>query len=172
MNDKKELPQRKHPRRDNYDYSAVGEYFVTICTQNRRQVLSRIVGRGLAPAETNEIEYTVFGKIAEKQLLLLENRYPYLMVDEYVIMPNHIHALLSLNENTTGASPRPTIMDIVCAYKSLTTRECKKNGFDGKLFQTSFYEHIIRGQKDYEKAVNYIFENPSRWYCDELYTEE
>ena len=58
------------------------------------------------------------------------------------------------------------------AYKSLMTRECKKNGFDGKLFQTSFYEHIIRGREDYEKIVKYIYENRVRWYYDELYTEE
>ena len=58
------------------------------------------------------------------------------------------------------------------AYKSLTTRERKKNGFDGKLFQTSFYEHIIRGREDYEKIVKYIYENPIRWYYDELYAEE
>ena len=71
-----ELPKRKHPRLDHYNYSSAGAYFVTICTQNRRCVLSRIVGRGLAPAETHEIEYTAFWKIAEEQLLLLEDRYP------------------------------------------------------------------------------------------------
>ena len=172
MDKEKELPKRKHPRLDNYDYSTAGAYFVTICTQNRRCVLSRIVGRGLAPAETTGIEYTVFGEIAEKQLFLQENRYPYLSVDKYVIMPNHIHAIMILNEEAAGASPRPTVTDIVCAYKSLTTRECKKNGFDGKLFQTSFYEHIIRGRDDYEEIVKYIYENPTRWYYDELYTEK
>ena len=87
-------------------------------------------------------------------------------------MPNHIHAIMILHGETAGASPRPTITDIVCAYKSLATRECKKNGFDGKLFQTSFYEHIIRGQEDYTEIVKYIYENPIRWYYDELYAEE
>ena len=53
MDKEKELPQRKHPRLDNYDYSSAGAYFVTICTQNSRCVLSRIVGRGLAPAEAS-----------------------------------------------------------------------------------------------------------------------
>ena len=142
---------------------------------------------------------------------MLEKRYPCLTVEQYSIMPNHIHAILILaneaagasprptrmneaagasprptimdivcahkslttRENeAAGASPRPTIMDIVCAYKSLTTRECKKNGFDGKLFQTSFYEHIIRGQEDYDEIAKYIYENPMQWYCDELYAEE
>ena len=53
MDKEKELPQRKHPRLDNYDYGSAGAYFVTICTQNRRCVLSRIVGRGLAPIDGN-----------------------------------------------------------------------------------------------------------------------
>ena len=55
MDKEKELPQRKHPRLDNYDYGYAGAYFVTICTQNRRCVLSRIVGRGLAPAEASSL---------------------------------------------------------------------------------------------------------------------
>lgn len=120
-----------------------------------------------APAETIGIEHTLFGEIAEKQLFLLKDRYPHLTVDQYVIMPDHIHAIMVLNQ-TARASPRPTITDIVCAYKSLTARECQQNGFTGKLFQTSFHEHIIRDQKDYEMIVNYIYENPLRRYLRSL----
>ena len=116
MDKEKELPQRKHPRLDNYDYSSAGAYFVTICTQNRRCVLSRIVGRGLAtaeaggmeyttfgnvgrglaPAEASGIEYTSFGKIAEQQLLSFEDRCTYLSVEQYVIMANHIYVVFAL----------------------------------------------------------------------------
>ena len=169
---RKEKPKRKSTRLHHFDYSTTGAYFITICTQNRRCVLSRIVGRGLAPAETTAIEYTSLGEIAEKQLFLLADRYPYLTIDQYVIMPNHIHTILILNGEAAGASPRPTLTDIVCTYKSLTTRECKKSGFREKLFQTSFYEHIIRSREDYEEIVKYIYENPIRWCYDELYTEE
>ena len=172
MDSEKSLPKRKHPRLDNYDYSTSGAYFITICTHNRRCLLSRIVGRGLAPAEKNEIEYTSLGKIAEKQLFLLEERYNYLSIDQYVIMPNHIHIIIILKDETAGASPRPTITDIVCTYKSLTTRESKKNGFKEKLFQTSFYEHIIRGQEDYKEIAKYICENSTQWYYDELYAQD
>ncbi len=172
MDDNKKIPKRKHPRLNNYDYSSAGAYFITICTQNRQCILSHTVGRGLAPAETNKLKYTLFGEIAEKQLLLLENRYSYLSIGEYIIMPNHIHAILILNSETAGASPRPTVTDIICAYKSLTTKECKNNGFKGTLFQTSFYEHIIRNRDDYNESVKYIRENPMRWYYDELYTEQ
>ena len=125
------------------------------------------VGRGLAPAE---IEYTQYGEIAKEQLLLLENRFPNLKIDQYVIMPNHIHAIFVLTE-TAGASPRPTVMDIVSAYKSLTARECKKVRPIEKLFQTSFYKHVIRGREDYSEIAEYIMNNPKQWELDTLYSD-
>ena len=166
----KEFPCRKHPRLKEYDYASIGAYFVTICTHNRRCLLSHVVGRGLAPAET---ELTAYGKIASEQLMLLENRYPDVRVDQFVIMPNHIHIIFIFEESeTAGASPRPTLTDIVCAYKSLTSRICKQEKPIEKLFQTSFYEHIIRNRRDYEEISRYICENPTQWYYDELYADE
>ena len=162
-----DLSERKSARLKDYDYSSPGAYFVTICTQNRRCLLSRIVVRGLAPAE---VQHTVYGQIAQEQLLL-EQRYPDLKVDQYVIMPNHIHVILMLGE-AAGASPRPTIADIVCAYKSITTRECKKVRPIDKLFQTSFYDHVIRGVEDYDEIAQYISNNPKQWELDRLYSEE
>ena len=199
------LPKRKHPRLSEYDYSSAGAYFITICTHNRKCVLSRIVGRIAVPAaektvgriaapaaektvgriaapaakkdvgriaasaEEYDVEYTEFGKIAEQQLLKLEERYPFLKVGQYVIMPNHIHAILVMESEAAGASPRPTVMDVVCAYKSLTTRACRQNGFADKLFQTSFYEHVIRNQQDYNEIAEYICQNPMRWQSDDLF---
>ena len=162
------FPLRKHSRLKQYDYSTPGYYFITICTQNRRCLLSHIVGRGLAPAA---IQFTVFGEIAKQQLFLLEKRFPNLKIDQYVIMPNHIHAILLL-EDMVGDGHRPTITDIVCAYKSLTTRECKKVQSIDKLFQTSFYEHVIRGREDYDEIAEYIVNNPKQWELDKLYLKE
>ena len=160
----KELTRRKHPRLKEYDYGANGAYFITICTQNRRCILSRVVGRGLAPAV---LELTDYGRIAEQELLSLEQRYPSVKVDAYTIMPNHIHVLFAIENETAGASPRPTISDVVCAYKSLTTRRCRC----GKLFQTSFHDHIIRDQADYDDVCCYIENNPTQWELDELYIQ-
>ncbi len=67
------------------------------------------------------------------------------------------------NRQNLLSSPRPMLFDVVCAYKSLTTRECKKLYPVDKLFQTSFYEHIIRDQEDYNEKVRYIEANPLRW---------
>ena len=93
---------------------------------------------------TNSVEYktqlTSYGKIAEAQLLSLPKRYPFLTIDRYVIMPDHIHVVFVFDGKAEEQQLRPTVMDIVCAYKSLTAKECKKNGFNGDLFQTSFYE--------------------------------
>lgn len=163
------LPKRKHPRLKDFDYSSEGLYFVTICTHNRRNLLAH-VGRGLAPAD--EMVYTSYGKIAEKQLLDLEKRFPDLAIEQYVIMPNHIHVMFYFKEGSAGASPRPTLMDVVCAYKSLTTRECKNVRYIDQLFQTSFYEHVIQTYKEYEEISKYMYENPLRWIFDKLYSEK
>ena len=165
---KEHLPQRKHPRLDHYDYSTPGAYFVTICTQNRRCLLSHIVGHMTAPTE---VVHTAYGKIAIEQLFLLEKRFPNLRIDRYVIMPNHIHAILLL-EDVEEDRPRPAVTDIICAYKSLTTRACKKAHPIEKLFQTSFYEHVIRTQEDYDEIAEYIANNPKQWELDQLYSEE
>ena len=164
----KELPKRKPNRLNGFDYGAGHAYFITICTQNREKILSKIssVGEGLAPPE---MQTTKIGKIVEEQLLLLENRFSNLKIENYVIMPNHIHIIFSLLGETGGASPSPTICDVVCAFKSLAARECKKIGFKDKLFQRSYHDHVIRNREDYEEASRYIYENPINWETDEFY---
>jgi hypothetical protein len=76
------------------------------------------------------------------------------------------------NREAAGASPRPALTDIVCAYKSVTTRACKKHKPIDKLFQTSFYEHVVRNETDYGEIARYIQENPACWHEDALYTAD
>ena len=161
------LPKRKPTRLKGYDYSQNGAYFITICTRNKEFILSKIiVGQGLAPAETILSQY---GKITEYQLLDLENRYNSIKIDKYVIMPNHIHVIVII-DNTAGASPCPTISDVMCSFKSITTRMCKKEGLNKPhLFQSSFHVHIIRGKNDYKKIWEYIDTNVIRWDEDCFY---
>ncbi len=168
-----ELPKRKPTRLKNYDYSQNGAYFVTICTKDRKEILSKItsiVGQGLAPAENN---LSAYGKIAEEQLLILPSRYNHLKIDKYIIMPNHIHIIFVIQNETAGASPCPTLSDIICSYKSLTTRYCKKLGFAGHcLFQSSFHDHIIRNENDYQKIWQYIDTNHLKWKEDCFYDDK
>ena len=75
-------------------------------------------------------------------------------------------------ETTAGASPCPTMTDVICAFKSITTRMCKRKGFKEKhLFQSSFHDHIIRGEKDYQKTWEYIDTNPLKWEEDCFYNK-
>ena len=164
------LPKRKHIRLKTYDYSTPGAYFVTICTHNRRCLLSRVVGRGLLPPLdchfTRPVEdagpYNGCSAVSTPQDLTTAR------------VGTGLRTVRGTPELFCGrfASPRPTLTDIVCAYKSLTTRECKKLVLTQKLFQNSFYDHVIRDEKDFEDKYNYILANPSRWHDDELYCEE
>lgn len=85
-------------------------------------------------------------------------------IDRYVIMPTHIHVIIDLS-GAAGASPRPTLMDVVGAWKSLTTRLCNQcDNIPGrKLFQTSFYERVIRNDAEYLEICRYLEENPAKW---------
>ena len=110
-----ELPKRKPTRLNNFDYSTVGAYFVTICVRDRMQILSDVVkkedkasvGEGLAPPVYGTT-LKPCGKIVEEQLLLLEKRYSNVTIEDYVIMPDHIHFIVFLHRNPGGASPSPT----------------------------------------------------------------
>ncbi len=102
-----ELPKRKPTRLRGYDYSEEGAYFITICTHNRKCLLSNIVGDGVLDVPQNEL--TSYGQIAEKIIIQLNEFYNYISVDKYVIMPNHIHLLLSVTDsNGTSRTPSPT----------------------------------------------------------------
>ena len=190
MNTENKLPKRKHPRLKGYDYSSNGYYYVTICSKDMKCIFGKIeynenwnpifdesrnVGRGLAPAvreyKDTKITLSPYGIIAEKQLFALEQRYDYVEIDKFVIMPNHIHAIIILDGMSAGASPRPTLPDIMCAYKSLTTRECNKmsNIKGRKIFQESFFDKIIRNEKGYLAVWQYIDENPRKWQNDDYF---
>ena len=131
------------------------------------------VGRGLAPAAASaSVQLTQIGEICENQLSLLAHRYPHIYIDDYVIMPDHIHAIIIFKNQTAGASPRPTLTDVICTYKSLTTREYKKLAPQNPtLFQTSFYEHVIRNRRDHDAIVKYIHENPINWIYDKSHQD-
>ncbi|MBR6782643.1 MAG: hypothetical protein IKM33_05550 [Clostridia bacterium] len=220
-----ELKKRKTPRYQGFNYNCVGIYFLTICTQNRRCILSRIVGTGVLDCPQTEL--TKYGKIAEKYIRQLNEFYHHLSVEKYVIMPNHIHLLLWVKENNTtdngqSGTPIPTMRgkpprtssngqsgtpvtdgqsgtpvtdgqsgtpvtdgqsgtpvptnieraNSACSqFVSTFKRFCNKE-YGENIWQARFHDHIIRNRDDYEEHVKYIYENPLRWYYNELYTEE
>ncbi|MBP3495109.1 MAG: transposase [Clostridia bacterium] len=165
-----ELPKRRPTRLKSFDYSTNGAYFITICTHNRQKTLSKIVvGEGLAPPE---VKLTKLGEITREQLLLLEKRFENIKIDRFVIMPNHIHLIIFINNDSGGASPSPTVCDVICAFKSKSVSLCKKAGYLDKVFQRSFHDRIIRNRREYEKITKYIYENPVLWEEDCFYSKD
>ena len=154
----KNHPERKPTRLRGYDYSQQNAYFVTVCTQERSEILADISRGGalLLP----------IGKIVEEEIRNLPKKYD-VSVDKYVIMPNHIHMIVLMR----GKDSVHSLSDVLCALKSRTTQMANElDGTTGRqIWQRSFHDHIIRDEKDYLKIWQYIDENPMRWEWDCFY---
>ena len=162
-----DLPNRKPTRLRDYDYGKDGYYFITICTKDRQNILSEIVGEGFPLPQL-----TVYGKIAEKYILSVNRKYPHINTEKYVVMPNHIHIIFSVNNDGRG-DPSPTIINAVGWLKYSVTKQINQicGNIGNKIFQRSFYDHIIRGEKDYLEIWEYIENNPQKWEEDKFYAE-
>ena len=142
-----ELPNRRKNRLENYDYSQNGAYFITICTKDRKKTLSEIVG------DDAHIVPKPYGAIVEKYIRNAKE------IEKYVIMPDHIHMIIRIDNGTMWASsPTKKVSSIVRSIKILSTKEIGK-----PIFQRSYYDHIIRNQSDYNEIWEYIENNPKKW---------
>lgn len=139
----------------NYDYSLGAAYFITICTDNKEKVLSSIYPDKDYP----RIVLTKIGKVVEESLNYIEQLYSGIILDDYIIMPNHIHIILLKTSNNEVVS----VSDIIGRFKSYTSTR-----YESKLWQKSFYDHIIRNKKDYEEIQKYIYNNPINWCNSEI----
>ena len=142
-----ELPQRKPNRIADYDYSQNGAYFITMCTKDRKKVLSQVVG------DDAHIVPKPYGRIVEKYIRNVTE------IEKYIIMPDHIHMIIRLDGGPMWASaPTNKIASIVRSIKTLTTKEIGES-----IFQRSYYDHVIRNQRDYDEIWQYIENNPRKW---------
>ena len=162
-----DLPKRKRIRLQSYDYSAPGAYFVTICTHERKCILSSVaVGDGVL--DVPNVRLSPYGEIVAETLREIKKTYSWLSLDHSVIMPNHIHLLLRIEENGPSGTPAPTnetLPMLVSTFKRFTNRRC---GI--QLWQRSYHEHVIRGENDYREIWEYIEANPGKWVEDRYYS--
>jgi putative transposase len=177
-------PDRQTIRLQNYDYSQPGMYFVTICTHDREPILGTIEGGYIIPTDA--------GKFVEQTWHTLPNRFPNLKTDEFILMPNHVHAILFLETRQSSQKPgaasgaptgktsslraasgaptsRRSLAEIVRAFKSLSAIGVNKIRMTPSqpLWQRNYYEHIIRSSQSLDQLRRYIQENPARWPSDE-----
>ena len=154
---------RKPNRLRNYDYSSQGVYFITVCTIDRKCILSQIVGGGVLDAP--KIQLSEYGKIIENQITVMNSIYNNINVEDFVVMPNHIHMLLVVSGSS--GTPTPT-NSAVPSFISTFKRFCNKQ-IGCNIWQRSYYDHIIRDEEDYINHLRYIDDNPAKWLEDKYY---
>ena len=176
------IHRRKSIRLQGYDYSQDGAYFITVCTHNRVPLFGEIVD-GVMVLNTA-------GQIVEKCWYAIPEHFPQVTLDEFVVMPNHVHGIITVGANNVGANdylplpsdetpiqsnepPRPlqhgtsrTIGSMVRGFKIGVTRWFRANTDIHAVWQRNYYEHIIRNEDAYLKIAEYIQTNPQRWETD------
>ena len=179
--------KRHSIRLKEFDYTSNGYYFVTICSQDRVNFFRNVgVDRCVDP-KLNEI-----GKSIECWWKEIPKRFNNILLDEFIIMPNHVHGILIINKKSEihfvlgqthrsdalGQTHRsaPTLItvgNVIRWFKTMTTNEYIKNvkinnwpKFNKRLWQRNYYERIIRNESEYLKIKQYIKLNPEMWSRD------
>ncbi len=161
-------------RLTDWDYSKEGFYFVTICTKDRKCNLGEV--------KNNNIYLSEIGKIVLEEWLNTPKLRPNVFLDDFIIMPNHIHGILVIKDdptvvethcnaslqftkNTFGPQRR-NLSSINRGFKGAVKRECNKNNLSDFEWQPRYYEHIIKNDEDYARIKEYIAHNPINWELD------
>lgn len=143
----------KRRRLENYNYSDNGLYFVTICCQKKENYFWET-----DKSKKGVTELTYAGKITKEAIERISEKYKNARVDNYVVMPNHVHLIIELSDSAVNLS---TIINQAKGFVS------KQLGYSP--WQRSFHDHIIRGDEDYENIWNYIESNPLKWNDDKYF---
>ncbi len=141
---------RRSIRLPEHDYGLPGECFFTICTQGRAPTLLDARVRGIVQAAWNE----------------LPRRFPGVMIDEFVIMPNHIHGIIVFADDLGAISGAPTLGRVVQWFKARVTRRAREAGCLDFTWLRNYYEHIVRTPEALETIRQYIRDSPERWQQD------
>jgi len=174
------IRRRRSIRLRGYDYTRAGAYFITICTQNRECLFGEITNGKMILDPAGDMIRTVWDEIPL--------HYTGIEIDEFVVMPNHIHGIIVIVP--VGATPRGcpgvsgqlrenagtlSLPDMVHRFKTMTTKRyadgVKQSGwqrFPGKLWQRNYWEHIIRNEMELDRIREYIYTNPTLWESDRL----
>ena len=171
----KRLKSRKPNRLKGYDYSGAGGYFITVCVQDRQTILGKI--------ENNKMVLNNIGNMVDYWWHETFNKFKNASIDEYIIMPNHIHGIINIvgagspcpdndindvSNNKGRGNRAPTLGQIIAYFKYQSTKQINllNNSPGVKIWQRSFHDHIIRDDKTLNKIREYITSNPVNWEND------
>ena len=164
------IHHRRSIRLPEYDYSQAGAYFITICTHQHQPLFGEIV--------KCEMQLNEFGQIIQTTWHDLVNHVARIELDAFVIMPNHIHGIITIvgagsEPAPTNTNPKqPPLSEIVRQSKTFSARRINlaRNTPGEPVWQRNYYEHIIRDEKSYLRIAQYILDNPVKWELDSMYT--
>ena len=162
---------RRSIRLSGYDYRQAGAYFITVCTHNRTMLFGDVVN--------DEMRLSEAGRIAEEIWQEIPDHFGNVVIDAFVVMPNHIHGIIVIMDDHVGArhaSPlhrtrqpsQPTLGTIVGSYKSAVSKQINKHRSTpgAPVWQRNYYEHIIRNEAALHNVRHYIVNNPAKWADD------
>ena len=160
------MPERKRTRLLGFDYAQPGAYFITTVAQDRRCVF--------ADVENEATRLSCYGEILVAGWHWLHQQYSYLALDEFVVMPNHFHAILNINTDPGRAGrDRPlqtetvkSLSQLIGAFKTATSKGIHELGMTSFGWQRSFYDRIIRNDRERDRIREYIQTNALRWALD------
>ena len=178
--DKYRIPSNRLQGRD---YGATGYYFVTVCTKDHKHYFGQITDD--YPSATSAVETdnypslrkTKIGEMAEKFWTEIPHHFPFVILDRFVIMPNHIHGILLFSKDLASWQPNAfgrqsqNLGSVIRGFKSSIKHYANENNMDF-AWQERFYDRIIRDDDELDKVRNYILNNPQNWMNDELNTVE
>jgi putative transposase len=175
--------ERKTIRLQNWDYSSEGIYYITICCLDRKSFFGEVRDHAMILSE--------IGSTASQYWLEIPNHFPHVKLDEFVVMPNHLHGLLILDYSFVGtrhgvvllqsdkntyqkvsqfSKPKKNSVSVIInQYKSSVKRWCNRNGYKYFQWQARFYDQIVRDEISIENIREYVYNNPKNWDTDDLF---
>ena len=158
-----------------WDYGSSGLYYITICTKDRMHYFGDVVpnpnpeSHNLETHNYSSLQKTPIAEIAYKNWLDIPNHFPFVELDDFVVMPNHLHAILFINKpdktdwqpNKFGSQSR-NLASIIRNYKGSVKTYATTNNIEF-AWQPRYYDRVIRNEKEYANVCEYIFNNPDNW---------
>ena len=152
---------RRSIRLKGYDYGSLGKYFITTCAHNRECLFGYIQNSQMILNDVGQRIWQVWSS--------LPVRFPSIELEEFVVMPNHVHGIIVIAEIPRGAEDKaPELGEIVRAFKSVSAVECNRTLERPRrpFWQSGYYEHIVRDRDECGRIATYIVENPANWGRD------
>jgi putative transposase len=148
---------RQSIRLNGYDYSASGAYFITIYTHEREYLFGDIVN--------GTMDLSTFGDIARSHWQQLSEHHPNIIMDESIVMPNHLHGIIILESSIDNTK---SISEIIRGFKTFSAKAInKERGLRGvPVWQRNYYDRIIKNELELDRVRQYIINNPRNWDAD------